>query len=184
MIGLSSDGLRALRAGLLPFTELPYDGGRRLTWCERYHNDLAAPTPYFGGANDRVFSVVTALHDDVRLEQLHQLERSVLVEHYDEVYDFDGGEDVSSLTFASNGPTRALETAHGRVAVDADNERIRALAGGNEKINVTGVQQVEDTVGESDSILPTGSPPLRFRPRCNLRRGDASLQSLLTAVNS
>jgi hypothetical protein len=45
---------------------------------------------------------------------------------------------------------------------------------------VPGMEQVKDPVGERHSILSSGSPPLRLRPRCNFRRGNTSLQNALT----
>jgi hypothetical protein len=44
---------------------------------------------------------------------------------------------------------------------------------------VTGMQQVEDTIGESDPILSCGSPTLRFRPCSYFRCWVTRAQSLL-----
>jgi hypothetical protein len=153
-----------------------------LTWCE-WHDDYAATaTFYFGGANDRGLRIISALHDDVRLEQLHELERCILSEHYDEIDGFDTGKNVSSLALAPHWPFRPFESADRRVAVDADDERVRGFSCREQEINVAGMKQVEDAVGERDSIPSSGSPPLRLFPRCNFRRGIPSLQSSLTGV--
>jgi hypothetical protein len=44
---------------------------------------------------------------------------------------------------------------------------------------MSGMQEVEDTIGESDSILSCAPPALRFRPCSYFRRRVTRAQSLL-----
>jgi hypothetical protein len=47
---------------------------------QRNDDDLSAARSDFGRPDDRVGGVVSALHDDVGLEQPNEIERSILIE--------------------------------------------------------------------------------------------------------
>jgi hypothetical protein len=172
---------RPSRFDLLVFTELIYDGGRGLTWCNGNDHHAAAPTLHFARADNRLFRVIAPFDDDVRPEKLDQLEGSVFIEQYDEIDAFHSREDVGPLCFATYGPGGPLEPAHRRIAIDADDERVGGRARRREKVDVSGVQEVEDAVGEGDLAFSVSPPALCRLPCRNLSRRVSRLQSLLTA---
>jgi hypothetical protein len=171
--------LRPLRSELLPFTELTYDGGGGLARSEWHHDHPASPFLDFSSADYRVFGVVSTLNDDVGLEELHQIEWRVLRKDYDKVDSLERGEDIGPLGLTSDRASRPLQAPHRSVAVDPDDERIRRRPRGNQEVDVSGVEQVENSVGESDAILSAGSPSLRFRPGGNFFYRSPGRQRLL-----
>lgn len=149
---------------------------------ERNYDDAPAPALHFVGADDRAFSVVAAFHYDVRLENPDELEGRVLRENDDQIDTFHGGEHEGALGRATNRPARAFEPAHGLIAVDADDQRIRGRAGCNEKIDMTGMEQIENSVGERYPIFSCSPPTLGVASRGDFRGWVARLQSLLIAM--
>jgi hypothetical protein len=146
------------------------------------YDDAPAPALYFFGADDRAFSVVAALDYNVRLENPHELKGRVLRENNDEIDAFHGGEHERALGSTPNRPARTFEPAHGLIAVDADDQRIRARASCNEKIDMTGMEQIENSVGERYPIFSCGPPTLGVAPRGDFRGRIPRLQSLLIAM--
>jgi len=67
------------------------------------------------------------------------------------------------------------------VAVDADNQGVCGLTCGPEYVDMSGVKEVEYSIGEGDPALSSSSPALGFNPGRNLIRRIARLQSLLAA---
>ncbi len=181
VIGRSSDAERPWRMALSCFTELPDDGGRGLAGRERNDDNTPSPGFYFSGADNRGFPVVGALHYHVRLESLDQLERRLLGEYYDEIDAFEGTEDESALRGAAYRPTRTLEPVDGVIAIDADNQGIGRSSRRDKKVDVSRMQQIEDSVGERYLILSFSSPTLRLRPCRYFRRRVTRPQSLLIA---
>jgi hypothetical protein len=148
VIGRSSVVERPERADLAGFTELPYDGSGGLAGCKGNYNDAPSPAFDFTGADNRAFRVIAALHYDVRLQSLYELERRIFRENNDEVDTFHGGEHERAFRLAAYRPVRALEPSHRVIAVDADDKRIRSRARGNKEIDVAGMEQIEDSVRE------------------------------------
>jgi len=149
---------------------------------ERNYYDAPAPALHFVGADDRAFCVVAAFHYDIRLENPYELERRVFRENNDQIDTFHGGEDECALGSAPNRPARTFEPAHGLIAVDADDQRIRGRAGCNEKIDMTGMEQVENSVGESYPIFSCSPPTLGLASRGDFRGRIPRLQSRLIAM--
>ena len=149
---------------------------------ERNYDDPSAPALHFVGADDRAFIVIAALHYDVRLENLDELERRVLGENNDQIDTFHGGEHECALGSAPNRPARTFEPAHRIITVDADDQRIRGRPGCNEKIDMTGMEQIENSVGESYPIFSCSPPTLGLASRGDFRGRIPRLQSLLIAM--
>jgi hypothetical protein len=147
--------------------------------CERHYHHAPSPALHFRGTNDGVFRIVAAFDDHVGLEMPDEVERRVLRENYDEIDAFERRQHVRALGVAAHGAGRALEAAHGLIAVDPDDERVGGFTRGGEDVDMPGMKQVEDSICERDPTLPSISPPLSLRPCCNLRRGISRLQGLL-----
>ena len=146
---------------------------------ERDDDDASSPTLYFVRADDCSFGVVTALHYDVRLESVHELERRVFREHDDEIHALDGSENQSALVLITYGPALTLEPADRGIAVDANDESIGSRARRHKKINVSWMQEVEDSVGERYSILSCRPPAFGLGSRRYFGRRVTRLQNVL-----
>lgn len=144
---------------------------------ERDDHALTSPGAYLRGADDRFGRVVASLHDDVGPEGLHQLERGVLAEDGHGVYRLEPRENVCAIGFAANGTLGSLEATHARVAVDADDERITALARSAEDVEMAGMQQVEDAVREDDAAALGIAPAAGADPVEDLARGIEGTQN-------
>lgn len=147
---------------------------------EGHHHDAPSPALHICRANDRVFRIVAALDDHVGLEMPDEVQRRVIRENYDKIYALEGRQHVSTLGVAAHRACGSFETAHGFIAVDADDERVRGLARGAEDIDMAGMKQVENAIGECYPTLRSSSPPLSLSPCRNLRRGISRLQSPLS----
>ena len=111
-----------------------------------------------------------------------EVERRVLGENDDKIHALQRCKHERALGVAAHGPRRTFEAAHRLIAVDADDERVGALARGSEEIDVAGMQKVEHTVSERYTTLSSNSPALGLNPCRNLRRGVSRLQGLLTTA--
>jgi hypothetical protein len=151
-----------------------------LTGCERHDYDASAAAANFRGADDRFLSVIASFDDHIRLEKLDQLERSVFAEDDDEIDGFNARQHVRPLGLSSNGSSGTLETAHREIAVDPDDECIRRLARGQQKVDMPGMKEIEHTVRKRYPVLSGGSPPAGLGPRCNLGRRNPWLQGPLS----
>src|SRR5712671_3909673 len=127
MIGRSSETPRSTRFALTVFTEFPNDGRGRMSWRERDDKDASSPTFYFGGADDCVFRVVAAFDDNVWTKMGHQIERGIVGKNYNEVDTFERAQHVGALGVGAHGTCRTLQAAHRLIAVDPNDERVRAL---------------------------------------------------------
>src|SRR5215471_16705789 len=88
-----------------------------------------------------------------------QLERGILLEDDDEVYGFERRQHFGTRVHLLQGPPLALQTSHGSIVVEADDE---AVAGGvclGQELDVAGVQEVETAVGEADAQAPPFGEP-------------------------
>ena len=133
----------------------------------RQRNDDDAPTSrsYLARANDGLGRIVAALDDDVGFDPTNQLERRVLVEDGDGIDGLEGGEDVRSFTLRPHGPLGSLETFDRGVAVDADNQRVATRTRAHEDVDVSGMQEIEDTIGEHDLTRLPRTPRRERLPR-------------------
>jgi hypothetical protein len=68
-----------------------------------------------------------------------EVERRVLGEDYNEIDALERRQHVRAFGVTAHGPRRTLEAAHRLVAVDADDERVGAVARGGENIDVPGM---------------------------------------------
>ena len=129
-----------------------------------YHN-LPTPTPHLFRADDRIGRVVPAFHDDVRPKRLHQLERSVFVEHHDEIDRLETGKHVRPVTLCANRAALPLQSFYRAVGVEPNDERIAVGAGNGQQIDMTGMKQIENTVGENDFSRESVAARYRVFPR-------------------
>ena len=74
----------------------------------------------------------------------------VFVEEGDVVDGFEGGEHEGAVLLVDDGACGALEAADGGVGVDGDDEDVALRAGEGEGGGVSGVEDVEASVGEDD----------------------------------
>lgn len=160
------------------------DRSRGLTGSQRDDDALAAPGADLGSADHSVRGVVATLHDDIGPEVAHELERGILVEDGHRVDGLEAGEDIGAIGFAADGAIGALETPNARVAVDTDDERIPPRARAAKKVEMSGMQQVEDTVGEDDASVLAFAPRAGARPVEDLARGIEVGQKVLSTRGS
>ena len=152
-----------------------------MSGSEWYNHDASSPAFHFRRAYDRVFRVIAAFDDHVRLEMLDEIERSVVGEDNDEIHALQRGQHVRTFGVGTDGARRTLEAAHRFVAVDSDDERVSGAAGSGKNVYVPGMKQVEHTIRERYAALLASSPPFRLSPCRNFRSGIPRLQSLLMA---
>jgi len=152
-----------------------------MTGGERDDYDFPAPAPDFSGADDSLFGVVATLHNNVGLEVFDQVERSIFGKDYHEIDTLERSKHISALRVAADRAGRALEASNGFVAVDADDQSICGLPCCPEHIDVTGMKEVEHSIGERDPAFSSRSPTLGFNPGRNLLSRIARRQSLLAA---
>lgn len=153
-----------------------------MSGSERHYQHAPAPALHFPCTDDSLFRIIAAFDNHVGLKMPHKIERSVLGENYDEIHALERGEHVRALRVAAHRPGRTLEAAHRLIAVDADDERVGALACGGENVDVPGMQQIEDAVSECDPTLSSRFPTPGLRPCRNLCRGVSRLQGRLTTA--
>lgn len=148
--------------------------------CERNDDDSPSPGFYFGSSDDRGLGIVAALYYHIWLQGLDQLEGCVFGKYYDEIDALDGGKHESALSGAAHRPACALEATNGVIAVDADDQGIGSPTRRDEEVDVSRMEQIEDSVGESNPILSCSSPARRLGACGYFRRRVARRQSLLT----
>src|SRR5882762_888250 len=153
-----------------------------MSGSERHYQHAAAPAFHFFRADDSLFRIIAAFDDHVGLQMSDKIERRVLRENYDEVHALERSEHVRALRVAAHRPRGTLEAAHRLIAVEADDERVCALACGGEDVDVPGVKQVEYAVSERHPTLSSSFPTPGLRPCRNLCRGVSRLQGLLTTA--
>jgi hypothetical protein len=181
VIGRSADSSRPTRFALADFTEFPDDCRRRVSWGEGNDDDCSAPAFHFLSADDRFFRVVAALHDNIGLEVLDEIQRRVLRKNDNEIHAFERSEHVGTFPIAAHRTGWPLQAPHRFIAVYSHNESVRRFTRGGQHIDVAGVEQVEHPVGESDLSLPPRPPAFCLYPRSDLPCRIPRLQSLLTA---
>ena len=97
-----------------------------MTRRERDDDHFAATRADDIRADDHVWRIVSALHDDVRLNGIDQLEWRILLEHGDGADCLECGEDVRPFGFRAHRTIRAFQPLDRCVAVDADDEDVAA----------------------------------------------------------
>ena len=153
-----------------------------MTWSERDNDGLSAPASHFAGSDDRFFRVIAAFDYHIRFELLHQIQRRILREDNYEIDAFQRSENIRPFCIAAHRSRRTFESADRFITVDPDDECVGGLACSREHVDVAGMEEVENAVGESYSPLLCGPPAQSIDPRRHLRRRIAWLQSLLTAT--
>ena len=147
--------------------------------CERNDEDASSPTLYFGGADDRVFRVISAFNDNVGTKVADEIERRIVGEYYDEIDALERTQYVCPLGVGAHGTCRTLQAADRIIAVDSNDKRVRALTSGGENIDVSGMKQVEHAIREGYPSLLCSSPPFGLGPRRDFSGRIPRLQSPL-----
>src|SRR5437867_8135938 len=101
----------------------------------------------------------------------NELERGVFLERYDSVDHRECREYIAPLRNRANGACRPLETRHRRVAIHADDERIATSSRTEQHIDMTGMEEVEHTIGEHHPSLLPPTPRRGTIPVHDLRNG-------------
>src|SRR6266550_562719 len=153
-----------------------------MSGSERHYQHAPAPALHFCRTYDRVFRVIAAFDDHIGFQMSDKIERRVLGENYDEVHTLERCEHVRTLGVAAHRSRRTLEAAHRLIAVDADDERVGAVARSSEDIDVPGMKQVEYAVSKRHPTLSSSFPTLGLCPCRNLCRGVSRLQGRLTTA--
>jgi len=118
---------------------------------ERNDDQTAAPSFDIRASDDIGWRVVAALDEDVRVQRTNDRERRVFGEDDHGVDALERREHVRAIGLGADRASRAFETPHGVVAIEADDERVGRGARGHEQIDVPAVQQIEHAVGERDA---------------------------------
>ena len=107
---------------------------------ERNHFDISASRTNFLCAHYRLLAIIAAFDEDIWLERLHDFQRRVFVKNYYKINSFQRRQNIRAVGLRSHRAIRTLvEPTHGRIAVDADDERVAEPAGGGQQVNVTGM---------------------------------------------
>ena len=149
---------------------------------QRHNNDSPAPALHFSGAHNRVFRVVSALHDHIGTKKLNEIERRVVRKNYNEIDAFEAGHDIASFSVRAYWAIWAFQSPYGLIAVDSDDQCIGGLSGRRENVDVPGMEKVEHAVGECDLSFLCRAPAFRIDPRRDFAGRIAWLQSLLAAT--
>lgn len=115
-------------------------------------------------ADHCIRGVVATLDDDIGLQSSHDFERCVLAKHDNSVDAFQAGENKRPFRLRSHRALRTLESAHGGIAVHADDEPIPCSTRGHQHVHMTGVQEIEDAIGEDDGARAPLAPGTRRIP--------------------
>ena len=99
---------------------------------------------------DGVDGVVAALGVDVGLHDLQKLFRRAFLKQMNTGNALQGGHHRGTVGFAIHRTVRPLERANMHITGQSDQQRIAQVAGGFEVGDVTGMQDVEATVGDDE----------------------------------
>ena len=149
---------------------------------QRHDHDDAAPAFHFIGADDRVFRIITTLHDHIGAQNLDEIEGRILRKNYNQIDTFEPGQHIASFSVGANRTGWSLESPHGFVAIDTNDQRVSGLSRRSENIDVPGMNEVEDAVGKRDLSYLCRAPALRIDPRRDFAGRIAWPQSLLAAI--
>ncbi len=148
---------------------------------ERDDDCFSAPFTNFPSADDRLDRVVAALRNNVWLESFYKLEWSVLRKKHDAIDCFESSEHICALGFIANRSIITLETLYRGIGVEAYDERVALCSRRVENIDVTGVNEIEDTISENDATADRLSPGGCLFPRFDFFCGRARGQNFLSA---
>ena len=101
-------------------------------------------------ANDLGTAVVAALYQYAGLDPRDQLDRRVLLEDDDEIDRLQRRQYFGAGTLVLNRAPLALQPLHRCVAVQSDDQAVAGATGRGQYLDVTGMQDIETAVGESD----------------------------------
>lgn len=125
-------------------------GCRREFWHEIRQQHAAAVTLDDVGADDGRTRIIRALDQHVRFKGFDLFERRIFLEDHHEIDMSDRCHDRSARGFGLHRPALALQAANRRIAVQADDQSVAGRAGLGQQRNMSGVQQIEATVGVAD----------------------------------
>src|SRR4051794_6371146 len=154
-------------------TKGPDDVGGGLARRERNDDHVASPAAHVGGADDRPLMIIAALHEHVGTQQANELEGGILLEQHDAVHHLESAKHISALDLSPHGTLGALEPAHRRVAVQANDQLVASTARTEEHVDMAGMEQIEHAVGEHDAARALLAPPSRAIPVTPLAGGVA-----------
>jgi len=143
---------------------------RRLAGCERHNHRFTAPSNHFARSDHRGDRIVAAFHKHIGPQRHDQLQRRVFVENGDSIHARERRKHMGSLPRTAEGPRRPFEATHGVIAVNADDQRIAAIPRSTQEIDVSGVQQVKDTIRKDQAAWEASPPGERLIARQNFAR--------------
>ena len=95
--------------------------------------------------------VVASFHEDVGFECFDQGDGRGVVEEDDGVDACEAGQEAGAVVFTDDGSGRSLEAADRGIRVEADDEEVAQSFSAFQTGEVSGVEDVEASVGEDDS---------------------------------
>src|SRR5687768_8562695 len=98
----------------------------------------------------------------------HELEWCVLLEDDDGVHTLERSEHIRALRLRAHGTLGSLETAHGIVAVETDDQGVTPFTRATQDIDVPRMEQVEHAVREDDPTRSCLAPAPCGGPRQDL----------------
>ena len=99
----------------------------------------------------------------MRPQGADQLERRVLGERDDIIDAGQRGQDLQPLGQGEDRPLVPFQPPHRSVVVDADDQQAALAAGELQQLDMAGMEQVEDAVGEDDRFVLARPASSRFR---------------------
>src|SRR5690606_10902783 len=128
------------------------DPGGRDAFLEVQHANLAARLDHFFIAGDFLGPVIAALHENVGLHPGDELARRVGAERHHPVHRVQCLEHRHALRERHDRPLRSLETAHGFISVDRDDQAVAQRARFLQVGDVAGMQDVEAAIGHHHAL--------------------------------
>src|SRR2546427_211426 len=128
------------------------DAGCGLAFQQRKRNHLATPAFDFGPTHNTIETPVCAFHKNVRVNLQDCLERHVLVKRAHEIDHFKTRQEFGSLFLTENGTAGTFDAHDGTVSIDGDDQDIAQGVRLPQKIDVSGVQEIEAAVTKDDLL--------------------------------
>jgi hypothetical protein len=143
-------------------------------------NDVATRGFYFFAAHDLIAGPVAALYKYIWKQTRNDFARRRLIENHYCVHAFEPRENFGAFAFRQNGAPSALQLAHARVAVKANDQRVTKSASLLQAPDVPWMQQIEAPVRKDDAApvaFLAPKPQNRFVESQNLRLQRNSMKS-------
>src|SRR5580704_5579536 len=133
---------------------------RRKSRLERNRNHAPAARLNLFTSGDRFDVPVRAFRQNVRPQSRQKFARRRSIEHHNVIHRRETCQNRRAIFLRQHRPRRPLQSAHTRVAVQSHHQTIPQRARLFEALNMSGMQQIETSVGEHHS------PPIAvFRPQ-------------------